>query len=386
MKALRACLNSPWSGACARGIALFLGGFALLGLLAKLRAPGFDANLWWIDLRALPVWCADLLVGALALLLLAWGLCRRVGAAARVALLGLLTLFAAVALVNATVFWALLAQGRIRSSAPVPLSLLFGAGLLFIVLHVRREAVSGLPWLRFGACAACAVAFPLLQVLGFGKTDYRRPADVAVVFGARAYADGRPSDALADRVRTACELYQQGVVRQLVFSGGPGDGAIHETQCMRRMAVGLGVPDSAIVRDEAGLNTSATLRNTRHLLTAKPAIAVSEFYHLPRIKLAAASAGIDLLTVPARPAHWSRQLPLASMLREIPAFWLYYARAIINVGQASRLPSRAERGLGIANAAPFGAAGQARRLPYVAGTTSAVVAPPRCACALAGRT
>src|SRR5438093_1472560 len=183
----------------------------------------------------------------------------------------------AVALVNATVFWALLAQGRIRSSAPVPLSLLFGAGLLFIVLHVRREAVSGLPWLRFVACAACAVAFPLLQVLGFGKTDYRRPADVAVVFGARAYADGRPSDALADRVRTACELYQQGVVRQLVFSGGPGDGAIHETQCMRRMAVGLGVPDSAIVRDEAGLNTSATLRNTRHLLTAKPAIAVSEF-------------------------------------------------------------------------------------------------------------
>src|SRR5881397_2676073 len=142
MKALRACLNSPWSGACARGIALFLGGFALLGLLAKLRAPGFDANLWWIDLRALPVWCADLLVGALALLLLAWGLCRRVGAAARVALLGLLTLFAAVALVNATVFWALLAQGRIRSSAPVPLSLLFGAGLLFIVLR-RLPYVAG---------------------------------------------------------------------------------------------------------------------------------------------------------------------------------------------------------------------------------------------------
>jgi len=188
--------------------------------------------------------------------------------------------------------------------------------------------VSGLPWLRFATCAACAVAFPLMQVLGFGKTDYRRHADVAVVFGARAYADGRPSDALADRVRTACELYQQGLVRQLVFSGGPGDGAVHETESMRRMAVSLGVPDSAIVRDEAGLNTSATLRNTRPLLAAKPVIAVSEFYHLPRIKLAAASAGIDLITVPARPAHWSRQLPLSNMLREIPAFWLYYARAL----------------------------------------------------------
>jgi len=328
MKTLRNCLNSPWSAACARGMALFLGGFALLGLLAKLRAPGFDANLWWVDLRALPAWCADLLVGVLAVLLLAWGLCRRIGVAARVALAGLLALFIAVTLVNAAIFWTLLAQGRIRSSFPIPLSLLFAGGLLFIALHVRREATIGLHLLRFAACAACAVAFPLLQVLGFGKTDYRRDADVAVVFGARAYADGRPSDALADRVRTACELYQQGLVRQLVFSGGPGDGAIHETESMRRMAVRLGVPDSAIVRDEAGLNTAATLRNTRPLLASKPAIAVSEFYHLPRIKLAAAGAGIDLITVPARPAYWSRQLPLSNMLREIPAFWLYYGRAL----------------------------------------------------------
>ena len=328
MKTLRAWLNSPRSGAIARGMGLFLGSFALLGLLAKLRAPGFDANLWWIDLRALPAWCADSLVGMLAVLLLAWGLCRRTGVAACLALRSLLAFFIAVALVNASVFWVLLAQGRIHSSVPVPLSLIFGAGLLFIGLHVRREAASGLPWLRVAACVACAVAFPFLQVLGFGKTDYRRHADVAVVFGARAYADGRPSDALADRVRTACELYQQGLVRELVFSGGPGDGAIHETESMRRMAVSLGVPDSAIVRDEAGLNTAATLRNARPLLATKPAIAVSEFYHLPRIKLAAAGAGIDVITVPARPAHWSRQLPLANMIREIPAFWLYYARAV----------------------------------------------------------
>jgi vancomycin permeability regulator SanA len=328
MKTLRTCLNSPQSAACARGIALFLGGFALLGLLAKQRVPGFDPNLWWIDLRALPAWCADLLVGMLAVLLLAWGVCRRIGAVVHGALIGLLTFFMAVAFVNATVFWVLLAQGRIQSSLPIPLSLIFGAGLLFLALHVKRVVLSDLYLLRFAACAACALAFPLLQALGFGKTDYRRSADIAVVFGARAYADGRPSDALADRVRTACELYQQGLVRQLVFSGGPGDGAIHETESMRRLAVRLGVPASAIVRDEAGLNTAATLRNTRPLLAGRSAMAVSEFYHLPRIKLTAAVAGIDLLTVPARPVRWSRQLPLSNMLREIPAFWLYYGRAL----------------------------------------------------------
>ena len=44
-----------------------------------------------------------------------------------------------------------------------------------------------------------------------------------------------------------------------------------------------------------------------------------------------------------------------------------------NVGQASRLPGRAKRGLGDGKAAPFGAAGQAGRLPYVPDATSTAV-------------
>src|SRR6266540_1575284 len=50
-----------------------------------------------------------------------------------------------------------------------------------------------------------------------------------------------------------------------------------------------------------------------------------------------------------------------------------------NVGQAARLPGRAKRGLAGTRAAPFGAAGQAGRLPYVPDATStvAVEAPLR---------
>ncbi|MCX6924395.1 MAG: hypothetical protein NT154_14455, partial [Verrucomicrobia bacterium] len=35
-------------------LALFLGGFTLLNILGGLRSAHFDANLWWIDLRAFP--------------------------------------------------------------------------------------------------------------------------------------------------------------------------------------------------------------------------------------------------------------------------------------------------------------------------------------------
>src|ERR1041385_5789239 len=48
-------LNQAWSWcAMSRGLALFLGAFSLLNLAGGFRRSGFDANLWWIDLRWLP--------------------------------------------------------------------------------------------------------------------------------------------------------------------------------------------------------------------------------------------------------------------------------------------------------------------------------------------
>ena len=167
-------------------------------------------------------------------------------------------------------------------------------------------------------------------MLFFGKTDYRRPADAAVVLGARAYADGRPSDALADRVRTACGLYQDGLVRRLIFSGGPGDGAIHETEAMKRMAMGLGVKAEDIWLDKAGVNTQATVKNTETLLRqwhASRVLVVSHDYHLPRVKLTYQRAGWDVFTVPAKQSYLLRQTPY-NMAREVAALWVYYLRPL----------------------------------------------------------
>jgi vancomycin permeability regulator SanA len=160
----------------------------------------------------------------------------------------------------------------------------------------------------------------------FGKTDYRRSAEAVVVFGARAYADGTCSDALADRVRTGCRLYLDGVVRKVIFSGGPGDGAVHECEAMRRLAIGMGVPDKDIILDHEGLNTRATVRNTCGLPAAQPTgrlLAVSHFYHLPRIKLQYRRAGREVFTIPAEEEYTLTKMPYL-MFREIAAFWFYF--------------------------------------------------------------
>ena len=319
-----------------RGFALFLGSFSLLNLIGNLRSPGFDANLWWIDLRVLPATVAQLLIlcGGISLLFYAvhppqsWLSRAVVGY-----FVGLLFLFAGW---NTLEFYSLLLRGIVHPLIPLPLSFLLLAGLGLIlcsiwkspVAHAASNTSASLPALCifFGLL----VLFPLMQMFCFGKTDYRRRADVAVVFGARVYADGRPSDAVADRVRTACKLYRDGLVKKLLFSGGPGDGAIHETEGMKRVAIQLGVRPEDILLDKSGLNTQATVKNSEQFfaeLHASRVLVVSHFYHLPRIKLAYQRRGWDVYTVPAKESYFLRQLPY-NMAREVAALWVYYLRPL----------------------------------------------------------
>src|SRR5258706_51852 len=184
-----------------------------------------------------------------------------------------------------------------------------------------------------------AIPSPLAQISLSGAPDYRRKADLIVVFGARAYANGRPSDALADRVRTGAALYRAGFAPRLVFSGGPGEGALDEPAVMARYAESLGVPESAILRDPLGINTESTVRNTAALGDRQRVLAVSHFYHLPRIKMTFQRYGMNVYTVPSETTV--RQGMPFNLVREDVAFWAYYLRRFSN-NSAFSPPQRAE--------------------------------------------
>jgi uncharacterized SAM-binding protein YcdF (DUF218 family) len=315
----------------ARGVALFTAGFCLLNVLGASRRVGFDANLLLMDVRWLPEGLATSLLVIISVVFLAFGIRPSMGKLRRQMTLGCAGLMALIALVNSVEFFWLLLTGGIASAFPVPFTLLCALGWGLIARAAVKQPsecpVASLLGPAFYA-VCLALLFPLLQMFCFGKTDYRRPADTAVVFGARVYEDGRPSDALADRVRTACQLYNQGTVRHLIFSGGPGDGRIHETESMKTMAIGLGVKAEDIQLDYNGLNTRKTVENTLRMLRGSEStrmIVVSHFYHLPRIKLAYQRAGWEVYTVPAHESYILRQLPF-NMAREVAAYWAYYLR------------------------------------------------------------
>jgi len=317
--------------ALSRSLAFLLGGFTLVNLLGAL-ATGFNANRWWIDTRALRPTLGAALLAVAAAALIAFAVQPHASAPRRAVTGALVAALLAIALGNAATFWSLAADGRIAPAVPVPLSLGVAATLALILLAAVRQhdACASLRFVGPTVAAMAVLGFPLAQIACFGKTDYLRRADAIVVFGARAYGDGRCSQALYDRVRTACDLHRAGLAPTLVFTGGPGDGDVHETEAMRRLALRLGVPDAAIVRDPDGLTTADSVRATVPILDrlgARRVVAVSHFYHLPRIKLTYQRAGREVCTVPARESYTLTKMPWF-VAREVASWWLYYARAI----------------------------------------------------------
>jgi vancomycin permeability regulator SanA len=313
----------------ARVIALFAGLFTLVNLLGNLMWPGFDASIWWISFEKLPVWFSQSALAVFAVTMLAFALWPRPGPGRSLFTAAVALIFAGAAFVNAFGFYRLAAADRISAGFPIPFSLVVFAGMLFLARAAWRADYKpgniGFAPVAAGA-ALLALLFPLCLMLFFGNTDYRCPADAVVVFGARAYAKGRLSDALEDRIRTACDLYHSGMAKRLILSGGKGDGDVTEASAMRRYALRHGVAANDIFIDDNGLNTEATVRDTLpllHRLGAHRVLAVSHFYHLPRVKLAYERAGIDVYTVPAHQAHILVKLPL-NMAREAAAFWAYY--------------------------------------------------------------
>lgn len=161
------------------------------------------------------------------------------------------------------------------------------------------------------------------------------PADAIVVFGAALWPGG-PSPTLRRRVEHAATLYRRGLAPVVVLSGG-GTGRTSEPAAMAEVMQDLGVPSAALVLDETGLTTRATLQSVERLGEGRwrRILAVSSPSHVFRIVEEARRRGIDALPCPAhrlRPDGRAARLRLLLFdarqhAREVAAVWKYRVTA-----------------------------------------------------------
>ena len=226
-------------------------------------------------------------------------------------------------------FHGAVGSGSVRSALPIPLSAVVAVVLAWGCFRPPRPTRRRIDGVALLALAACAVpAWLGLHLATFGTTDYRRPANAAVVLGAAVRPDGAASTALRDRTLAACRLYHEGLVQHLVLSGGRDPRTpISEPACMARIALEAGVPRDALVLDESGATSRDTLDEVVRLTEThrwRKTLLVSHDYHLARLAMGAKRRGLRSYTVPAaESAVWIGKS--MAIVREVAALMWYAA-------------------------------------------------------------
>ena len=173
----------------------------------------------------------------------------------------------------------------------------------------------------------------LAGVVFWEHRDTARPASAIVVLGAAQYV-GRPSPVLRARLDHAIELWRKGLAPRLIFTGGVGDhDTTSEAAVGQRYAIGRGVPPRAILIENAGRSTAASLQHVAALMDAEPSrevILVSDPFHMLRLSILARRFGMTPFSSPTR----------TSPISKSPGAWKYVLGESIKVPIAFLLERR----------------------------------------------
>lgn len=185
---------------------------------------------------------------------------------------------------------------------------------------------------RFAVYAAwVAVAWFLLHLIAvfwFGLHDDLQKADVAVVLGNQVRRSGAPSARLRERLDRALEVYRQGLAPKIIVSGGLGREGFAEAEVMRDYLLAHGVPADAVIVDNDGVDTYRTALNARRIMAGQgmnSAIVISQYYHIPRTRLAFVRAGVRTVYTARAVFRPSWREPY-TLLREFIAYYYYLVR------------------------------------------------------------
>jgi SanA protein len=190
--------------------------------------------------------------------------------------------------------------------------------------------------------AAGLSAFALVALrawVGWRYEDriYDRPSEVpsapvAIVFGAGYWPSGRLSDALADRMEMAIELYEAGKVNKLLLTGDNRVADYNEPAAMAEYAEARGVPREDLVLDYAGRRTYDSCYRARVIFGVERAVLVTQAFHLPRALFTCERLGLDVAGLVADRHRYVRSAWYR--LRELPAL----ARAWLDLNLIRPLP------------------------------------------------
>jgi uncharacterized SAM-binding protein YcdF (DUF218 family) len=184
--------------------------------------------------------------------------------------------------------------------------------MLLAALCRRRKRLIVAPLLLLSVLGAPVISDHLMRSLE-DRFSYRSnkecpKADAVFVFGGmlgpRSHqgADIEWNEAIK-RFDRAVELYKTGTARVLVLSGGAGtyEGGPNEGELLKKKALALDVPDSAVIVTRRTANTEEEANAISQLVAWKHwrrVLIVTSAYHMPRAMLLSTDCLADLTPIP----------------------------------------------------------------------------------------
>ncbi len=123
--------------------------------------------------------------------------------------------------------------------------------------------------------------------------------DIALVFGGGMIDKDTMSPYQYDRVLKAIELYKSGKVEKLIMTGDNGEKRFDEVNVMKKMAIDAGVPEENIETDGKSFRTYLSCLRAKEQWEFDRVIAISQQFHLPRIRYFCESFGIETVGLSA---------------------------------------------------------------------------------------
>ncbi len=150
--------------------------------------------------------------------------------------------------------------------------------------------------------------------------------EYAIVFGASVKND-MPSNILADRMRTAYELYKSEKIKKVLLSGYGTEKYYNEVKVMKNYALTLGFHEEDIETDVYGINTYNTCYRARKFYNINSAILVTQNYHMNRALYNCIAVGIDSVGLSSDLNNY--QDIVKFKIREIPAFFTNWIKLVL---------------------------------------------------------
>ena len=146
------------------------------------------------------------------------------------------------------------------------------------------------------ALVAACYGFLMVRINAYASVSDSEPADVAIVMGAAVWG-ARPSPVFAERIKHSINLYHEGRVQAIIFTGGLGRGdQLAEAEAAKAYALARGVPAEDVFCETVSTVTYENLDQAAQIVRQQGfsrVLIVSDPLHMKRSVTTARALGLD---------------------------------------------------------------------------------------------